>query len=458
MTLRDLLNRALWRDGDMHALQIRVAHRGAPGDERVVGGSRVVEVNASGVLLAPDTLLAPDKDGEGIFLPYHRFLSVSRDDQVLWDPEIGFVDAPSAASELAMTADSHHNPVRTEVRVAKSNAPLVLDGSAGEGGGQILRSSLALSVLTGTPFVLEDIRAGRRTPGLARQHLTCVRAAAAICGADVEGDQMRSTRLSFAPGARVGGDHCFEIGSAGSVGLVLQTIALPLALGPHAATIEVHGGTHAKWAPPLPFLQEAWLPLVQAMGADLRLEMIGAGFYPAGGGRVRLHITPTDALEPIDFGHGGAMALEAQAVVSNLGEGIARRQLAAAAESIGDTALRMKSATLRSNGPGNAIWISAVRERGATNVFSAFGDRGVEPEDVGHAVAAEFLRFRDLDVAIGPHLCDQLMLPIALAGSGEFTTAELTLHSWTNLAVIEAFTGQRFEVDDLGAGRFRVKL
>ena len=99
-----------------------------------------------------------------------------------------------------------------------------------------------------------------------------------------------------------------------------------------------------------------------------------------------------------------------------------------------------------------------MRETGPTNVFSAFGDRGAEPEDVGRQVAEEFLRFRDLDVAVGPHLCDQLMLPIALAGSGEFTTAELTLHSWTNLAVIEAFTGQRFEVHALGAGRFHVKL
>ena len=341
--------------------------------------------------------------------------------------------------------------------------PLVIDGSAGEGGGQLLRTSLTLSMTTGTPFVLEKIRAGRKKPGLMRQHLTCVKAAAAICGATVEGASVGSTRLVFRPGALVAGEHVFDIGSAGACALVLQTIALPLAAAGKASRIVVRGGTHAKWAPPFPFLEAAWLPLVRRAGANVSLELKSPGFYPAGGGEVLMRVEPMvdGAWQPLHLGEssGRLAKLEMKAIVSSLSEAIARRELTAAAALLEDAPLEMASESVRSPGPGNAIWLVARdAETGLTNVFSGIGDVGVKAEDVAEALAHSFLAWRKTGAAVEEHLADQVMLPIALAGAGTYTCSELSLHSRTNLEVIRAFTGHRMETWDLGNSRYRVTL
>ncbi|MFT7583502.1 MAG: RNA 3'-terminal phosphate cyclase (ATP) [Myxococcota bacterium] len=346
------------------------------------------------------------------------------------------------------------------VTLPSKHGVLTIDGSAGEGGGQILRSSLTLSLLTGTPFVLEHIRAGRRKPGLMRQHLTCVRAAAKVCGARVEGAELGSERLRFEPGPVVAGDYAFEVGSAGSACLVLQTVVLPLALvdGPSAMTVS--GGTHAKWAPPAPFLAQAWLPILARMGAPIGYELRGAGFYPAGGGRIHLTLPGNAELRPLSLApRVGGLDVEVHAVVSNLSETIAQRELDAAAKGLGDQAATLHSATLRSRGPGNACWLVA---KGAeiTNVFTAIGDKGLRAETVAAAVVSAFDVWRASDTAVDAHLTDQLMLPIAMAGAGDFTCPPLSLHSQTNLAVVAAFTDLRFKVFPLDdtATRFRVVL
>lgn len=464
-SIRDLLNRARWRDADLHALEVHVLHRGAPGDRRVIAGSRIQAAKATGIELTPES-----DEADPIFVPYHRFLAiVGADGAELWSKEGGAAaaiheaDSTSASTPAESPAIEVPSEIVVVLREASGRDPLVLDGSAGEGGGQLLRSSLTLSMTTGTPFVLEKIRAGRKKPGLMRQHLTCVKAAAAICGAEVEGASVGSTRLVFRPGAVVSGEHVFDIGSAGACSLVLQTIALPLAAASRSSRIVVRGGTHAKWAPPFPFLVEAWLPLVRRAGANLSLELRSAGFYPAGGGEVVMKVEPTPehAWKPLHLGESsGVLAkLELRAVVSSLSEMIARRELTAASALLKDAPLEMASESVRSPGPGNAIWLVARDEvTGLANVFSGIGDVGVKAEDVGEEVARSFASWRETGAAVEEHLADQVMLPIALAGAGSYTCSELSLHLRTNLEVIRAFTGHRMTMWDLGNRRYRVTL
>lgn len=463
-TLRDILNRARWRDAGLHALEVHVLHRGAPGDRRVIAGSRITAVRSAGIELAPET-----EESDPIFVPYHRFLAVlDGEEREVWSKERGeastaAAEKPSAPTLGGALASAKEMAWDIPVVLAEATAtrPLVIDGSAGEGGGQILRSSLALAIATRTPFVLEKIRAGRKKPGLMRQHLTSVKAAAAVCAAEVEGAELGSARLVFRPGAIASGEHLFDIGSAGSVALVLQTIALPLALGTAASRVTVRGGTHALWAPIAPFLAEAWVPLMKRAGVDLTFELVSPGFHPAGGGQVVLTVKPSSALAPIHLGEAsGALApLALHAIVSAIGEGIARRELAGAAEHLKDVPLTLTSASVRSLGPGNAMWLVARDEgTGVVNVFSGVGEVGVRAEDIGRAVATEFLAWRSSGTSIEPHLADQVMLPIALAGAGSFTTNELTLHAKTNIEVIRAFTGHRLRAWDLDGSQSRVKV
>lgn len=459
-SLRDILNRARWRDADLHALRVHVVHRGAPGGTRVISGGRITAATATGISLAPET-----DDGDAGFVPYHRFLAiVDADGRALWSKDGGEAarsdDAQTSgaraddAAEAREIAPSHG----VVLREADERGPLVIDGSAGEGGGQILRTSLALSIATGTPFTIEEIRAGRGKPGLLRQHLTCIKAAALVSRAEVSGAELGSSRVSFRPREVVAGEHTVDVASAGSVSLVLQTVAFALASSGGAIT--VRGGTHALWAPPFPFLELAWLPLVRRAGAEVDLTLAAHGFHPAGGGEVKLSATASGELAPLHLTDRGALEpLELHAIVSGLSEGIARRELSAAAERLTDTPARLTSGTVRSAGPGNAIWLVARDDAsGVCNVFSGIGDPGVPAEDVGRGVAEAFLAWRESGASVEGHLADQLMLPIALAGAGSFTTSELTLHATTNMEVIAAFTGRRLRAFELEGGRFRVSL
>lgn len=450
--IREVLNGARWRDGTLHALEIEVVHRGAPGDRRVVSGARIALVRPGGVELVAEVA---DADADTIFVPYHRFVAVrGAGGDVLWSKEDGVVaharaESTHASSEPSLAIEGEPVAPSVDVVLRSSSAPepLVLDGSAGEGGGQILRSALALSIATRTPFAIERIRAGRSRPGLMRQHLTCVKAAAAISGAEVEGAALGSTRLVFRPSAVVAGEHTLDVGSAGSVGLVVQTIALPLLAASSPARVVVRGGTHALWAPIVPFLQEAWIPLLRAMGADLSLTLEEHGFHPAGGGAVVLETKPS-TLAPLHLPRSsGALALSAHAIVSDLSENVARRELLALAEALSGHAITRTTASVRSPGPGNAAWLVARDETtNVTNVFSGIGEPNVRAEDVGTSIAERFAAWRSSGASVEEHLADQLMLPIALAGGGSFDCDVLSLHARTNDAVIAAFTGTRFDV------------
>lgn len=331
-----------------------------------------------------------------------------------------------------------------------------LDGSFGEGGGQILRTALSLSLCTGQPFVIDRIRAGRQKPGLLRQHLTAVQAAQAIGSANTEGAALGSQRLVFRPGAVRGGDYRFAIGTAGSCTLVLQTVLPALLCADATSTVTVSGGTHNPSAPPADFLQHAFLPLLARMGVEASLELLAHGFYPAGGGEVRLRVTPTPALRALQLcERGGPGETRAESWISGVPGHVAERELATVRQRLGlNEALCTVRTPERRQGPGNVLLVFVPSET-VCEVFAGFGEHGVSAERVAHGVCREVNAYLASGATVGEHLADQLLLPMALAGGGSFTTATISSHCRTNMAVIERFLPVRFEVADEG-GRHRV--
>jgi RNA 3'-terminal phosphate cyclase (ATP) len=329
---------------------------------------------------------------------------------------------------------------------------LDLDGSAGEGGGQILRSALALSIVTGQPFAIDRIRAGRKNPGLQRQHLAAVEAAAAVGKAEVQGAAVGSRSLVFRPSGLAPGRHRFAVGSAGSATLVLQTILPPLLLAREPSTLELEGGTHNPWAPPFDFLERAFLPLLARMGAEVTAVCERRGFYPAGGGKVRVGIRPAGKLAPLELLERGPLkSVSARAIVSALSARIAKRELGVLGERLTlDCAQVVEEKDPR--GPGNVVLVE-VESAGLTEVFTGFGEKGVPAERVAGGVAGEVERYLAEGVPVGEHLADQLLLPLALAGGGAFVTGGWSGHTATNLDVIAKFLPVRFGVSEAGDAR-----
>jgi RNA 3'-terminal phosphate cyclase (ATP) len=255
---------------------------------------------------------------------------------------------------------------------------LMIDGSFGEGGGQILRTALSLSLVTGKPFRIENIRAGRKNPGLLRQHLTAVNAAAEISQAEVTGAAIGSGELTFAPGSVMSGNYAFAVGTAGSTTLVLQTVLPALLIATGRSRLILEGGTHNPFAPPFDFLDRAFLPLVNRMGPRATAELERPGFYPAGGGRMSVTIEPARDLNRLDLpARGEVLARRAKAVVANLPISIAERELKVIARKMSWPRESMKAESVeRSPGPGNVVTIEIECEH-LTEVFTGFGERGV---------------------------------------------------------------------------------
>ena len=322
-----------------------------------------------------------------------------------------------------------------------------IDGSYGEGGGQILRTSLGLSLVTGKPFRIERIRAARKTPGLLRQHLTSVNAAAAIGQAETTGATLGSRELTFKPRQVLPGEYSFAIGTAGSTALVLQAVlpALILASGPSVLTLE--GGTHNPFAPPFDFLQRAFLPLLKRMGVNIRAELDRYGFYPAGGGKVRFIVTPTSQLKPFELlQRGPIVAWTGTALVANLSTTIAERELAMIGRKLAWPAdsLRLESVS-NSTGPGNFVSIEIASEH-VTEVFTAFGERGLPAETVASSAVKAARGYLASDMPVGEYLADQLLIPMALARGGSFATCGLSRHSRTNIEIIHKFLDVRISI------------
>jgi len=323
-----------------------------------------------------------------------------------------------------------------------------IDGSRGEGGGQIVRTALALSLATGQAFEIRGIRAGRGRPGLQRQHLASVAAAATVGGltlADVEGASLGSSRMVFRPGSPRSGDYRFIIGSAGSTTLVFQTV-LPALLGCEGPSIvTVEGGTHNDMAPPFEYLDRTFLAALRKMGARVEATLERHGFYPAGGGRfsARMEGGPggegTLALKPVDWLERGALT-EGEAIVvgSRLPDHVFSREAETLRKLLGWPASRIRVETVESAGPGNVILVDQPAEH-AGAVVAAVGRKGRPAEEVAKAAAAAWRAWAEADVPVDGHLADQLLLPMALSGGGRFRTTPPTLHTRTNIGVIRHF-------------------
>lgn len=319
-----------------------------------------------------------------------------------------------------------------------------IDGSQGEGGGQMVRSSLALSMLTGRPFLLDNIRARRKNPGLQRQHLTAVRAAGQICSAGMIGASLHSSRLQFAPGPVQAGSYRFDIGTAGSASLVLQTVLLPLMLAEGHAELTLVGGTHNPLAPPYEFFALAYLPLLHRLGLHASVDLVRRGFFPAGGGELRVAISPATKLHDFSLLERGApIRQEARAIVAKLPDTIAQRELDTLQGKLGWKKETLKVEEDRtSRGPGNVVLVVLEYEQ-VTEVIVSFGARGKRAEQVAEDAADEARDYLASTAPVGPHLADQLLLPLGIAASrgrtGRFRTMPLTQHSLTHVDILQRF-------------------
>jgi RNA 3'-terminal phosphate cyclase (ATP) len=340
-----------------------------------------------------------------------------------------------------------------------------LDGSKGEGGGQILRTALALSLASGQPFQIKNIRAGRPKPGLLRQHLACVQAAVAVGGAAETaarrpgGEEARlgDTELQFTPGKARAGSYEFAIGSAGSCMLVLQTVLWPLALAQGDSTLLLRGGTHNPMAPSFSFLKHL-APCFSGSGPALfELELRRHGFYPAGGGEALVRIQPpADGLAAIHLMQRGPLRRAwAECLHAGLPKGVAARELGVLKTAFGWADDQLLDRGLRGNeGPGNAL-LAMLEYEHLTEVFASYGDKGTSADQVASRLVHQVRGYLVQEAPVGEHLADQLMIPLALAAlqgrCGQYFATGLTPHALTNAEVIEKFLPVRFVMKPAGS-------
>src|SRR5574337_101953 len=266
---------------------------------------------------------------------------------------------------------------------------LTIDGSYGEGGGQILRTALALSAVLGRAVQLVNIRAGRRNPGLQPQHLSCVKALAEITGAEVHGAEIGSSRLYFDPGSITGGSRRFDVGTAGAVSLVFHAVLTPLAFADRSSTVILTGGTHVPWSPPAPYISEVFLPMVERMGLVGGWQLARGGFYPKGGGEVRAGVQPLTQLRSIDVTHRGALvAIRGLSAVARLSKTIAQRQADRIRRRLADAGhdIEVEIVEFDAACPGDAVFVWAEFE-GSRAGFGALGERGKPAERVADEAA-----------------------------------------------------------------------
>lgn len=315
-----------------------------------------------------------------------------------------------------------------------------IDGALGEGGGQVLRSALSLSLLTGQGFEIKNIRAGRKKPGLMRQHLTAVKAAASISNSEVDGDEIGSTELRFIPGKVDGGEFHFSIGSAGSTMLILQTILLPLAFSDEQSIIELEGGTHNPFAPNYHFMSHTYLPILHSMGFDVSVALEKPGYYPAGGGRVRVSVNSSRPGNEIDLiSRGALLSRKAIAVANNIANDIARRELKVVQSKLGLEPDELLLNPLdKGDGPGNMVLIELEYEN-MTEVFAEYGQVGKPAEGIASKISQQALRYMSSTAPVGDYLADQLLLPLALSKSGRFKCTSVSSHFKTNIETIKKF-------------------
>lgn len=329
---------------------------------------------------------------------------------------------------------------------------IVIDGGHGEGGGQILRSALALSMATGQPFVMRNIRAGRVKPGLMRQHLACVTAAASLCDGRYAGAQVGSSTVEFVPGKVKPSSYRIPIGTAGSTIMVLQAVLPALIREKDSCRLVVEGGTHNTQAPSYEFFAEALVPLLNRMGAQVRCTMEQRGFYPAGGGRILVEVNGDAAPAPLHLLERGPLVnIRASAETCKLKFAIAERERETVMRRLNLKADQTRAASHGDSiSPGNIVCVR-VEHQNLSEVFVALGQLGKTAEAVAGEAADAVEAYLNSGVAVGEHLADQLMVPMALMGGGSYVTGPLTMHSTTNIHTLSLF-GIRVETSPAAGG------
>jgi len=324
-----------------------------------------------------------------------------------------------------------------------------IDGSYGEGGGQIVRSALALSLLTGKPFRMRKVRANRLPkPGLRPQHLASVRAAAKIGRAKVAGDAVGSNQFTFEPGPVTPGDYHFNIGTAGSTALVLHTVYLPLALSGGPTTVVLEGGTHNDKAPCYHFLQTTWRAYMTKLGLNVTLEMERPGFYPRGGGRLVVRIEPWTTRKPLTLTAAASqMSATVLSMTAGLPEHVAKRQARRAIVRLRDAGIEPEVSY--EEWPGGPGCMLAITVPGAVpSLFFGLGARGKPAEAVADDAVNEALPFRESGMPVDPHSADQLLLPLSfIDGESEYRVSQVTRHLITNAAVIRIYLDRHIVIE-----------
>lgn len=336
---------------------------------------------------------------------------------------------------------------------------LVIDGSQGEGGGQVLRTSLSLSMCLQRSIEVINIRAARPKPGLRPQHLACVKAAAKIACAQVQGAELNSRRVVFSPQSVLAGKYHFDIGTAGSSTLVLQTVLPALMLSAGVSDLTIHGGTHNPMAPPYEFLLGGFLPLLEQMGPGVEMNLERVGFAPVGGGIVRVRINPVRQLQAIDIPDRGKLVQKsAKILLCNLPGHIADREASviAAALSIPVNDIQIIEDG-NSSSVGNMVSIT-IKSRYISEVFTELGRKGLSAEAVAQRVVARAQAYLNKTMPVSEYLADQLLLPCALAEKGSFVTANPSTHTLTNMEVIRQFTNNPFNLKQLKSGDWQISL
>ena len=361
--------------------------------------------------------------------------------------------------------------------MTKENKTLKIDGSTGEGGGQIIRTALSLSMLTGIPVEITNIRAGRAKSGLMRQHLVCVQASQQISDAKVTGAHLGSTAFSFAPNVIKSGDYHFDIGSAGSTTLVLQTL-LPALLFANTdstapSTVTIKGGTHNPLAPTTDFLTQAFVPALSKLGMQVDIQLIKAGFAPIGGGEIKATITPfmrrADSA-PFELTERGKLTnIELVASIVNLDYDICIRELASAKSvlieaGIDEAIITTQSDKLQGIGEGNSCYAKvtyqiANSQKSHSEVFTLLGAKRTSAEKMGNRLAGLVKRYVfKTEALVDEHLTDQLLLPLALAGGGEFTARTISQHTETQAWMIEQFLPVEIKFETIAENKTLVRV
>ena len=320
-----------------------------------------------------------------------------------------------------------------------------IDGSQGEGGGQIVRTSLTLSAITGQACRLSNIRAGRKRTGLLRQHLTAVKALEEICQAETSGVELGSLTVEFAPSRPCAGDYRFDIGSAGSATLVAQTVLPVLLHCDQPSTLTVSGGTHNAWAPTYDYLERVFVPQLAKLGPAVSLALDRYGFYPAGGGLFSIQIQPATAWNGFELmEREGELVPSVVAIVSGIAANVAERECKLIRSKTGWAADRFEVKQIEPpHGPGNAVIVELASDN-VTEMFTGFGKAGVRAEQVARDALKEARRYISSEAPVGPHLADQLILPLALAATHnrsrcQFRTYAFSSHSRTQQSVVPKF-------------------